>query len=248
MRTIGELTETAKARLATKRIFFGHQSVGGNIMDGVGDLVREQPTLGLKVVGLDESASTSGGFFAHALVGTNEHPTTKTDEFARLLDEGLASRVDIAFHKYCFVDVTERVDAQGVFAHYRDTMGRLRAAYPGVTFVHVTAPLMAVQSGPKALVKKMLGRAPARYQDNFRREQFNELIRREYLGREPVFDLAAVESSAPDGRQETISFQGTNGRALFAPHTSDGGHLNEIGRRRVAEELVVLLAQLAASK
>jgi len=248
VRTIGELTETAKARLATQRIFFGHQSVGGNIMDGVGDLVREQPTLGLRVLGLDGVRSIEGGFFAHAKVGRNEYPATKTDEFAKLLDEGLASRVDIAFHKYCFADILENTDTKAVFQSYQKTMARLRDAYPNVTFVHVTAPLMAVQSGPKALVKKLLGRAPDGYQANFRREQFNELMRREYTGREPLFDLAAIESSAPDGTQATIAFKGTSGRALFPPYTSDGGHLNEIGRRRVAEELVVLLAQLPASK
>lgn len=248
MRTIGELTDAARAGLAARRIFFGHQSVGGNIMAGVADLVREQPALALKIVGLDEAGSPTGGFFAHARIGRNEHPATKTDEFARLLDEGLASRVDIAFHKYCYADILENTDAKAVFQHYQQTMTRLRGAYPRVTFVHVTTPLMAVQSGPKALAKKMLGRAPDHYQADFRREQFNELMRREYAGREPLFDLAAIESTAPDGRQETISFQGTNGRTLFAPYTSDGGHLNEMGRRRVAEELLVLLAQLPASR
>ncbi len=248
MRTIGELSEAARASLETKRIFFGHQSVGGNIMDGVADLVREQPTLGLRVLDLDGVRSTEGGFFAHAKVGRNEYPATKTGEFARLLNEGLASRVDIAFHKYCFADILENTNTKAVFQHYRNTMIRLRAAYPNVTFVHVTVPLMAVQSGPKALVKKMLGRAPDGYQDNFRREQFNELLRREYTGREPVFDLAAIESTAPDGTQETITFKGTSGRTLLPSYTSDGGHLNELGRRRVVEELVVLLAQLPASR
>jgi hypothetical protein len=242
------LTETAKARLATQRIFFGHQSVGGNIMDGVGDLVREQPTLGLRVLGLDGVRSMEGGFFAHAKVGQNEHPATKTDEFAKLLADGLASRVDIAFHKYCYVDFGQSTDVAAVFDHYRNTMARLRESFPTVTFVHVTVPLTAVQSSPIAVIKGLLGRIPAGYEDNFHREQFNERLRREYSGREPVFDLASVESTTVLGRKQTAYFKGVGGPALLAVYTSDDGHLNEVGRRRVAEELVVLLAELPMSR
>jgi hypothetical protein len=248
VRTIGELTDAARASLAAKRIFFGHQSVGGNIMDGVADLVQQHPSLGIKIVRLDEVPDQPGGFFADADIGRNEQPTSKTAAFAGLMDEGLADSLDIAFHKYCFVDVTRGMDVRNLFASYESTMTRLRAAHPRVTFVHVTVPLMTAQSGPKAAVKKLIGRPPAGYQDNFAREEFNDLMRRAYSGREPVFDLAAIESAAPDGRQETISFQGTQGRALFPPYTTDGGHLNDRGRRRVAEELIVFLAQLPASR
>ncbi len=94
--------------------------------------------------------------------------------------------------------------------------------------------------------RRALGKAPGGYADNIRREQFNELMRREYTGREPIFDLAAVESTAPDGARQTFEFQGQRGLALFPPYASDGRHLGEAGRRRVAEELLVLLASLGA--
>ncbi len=246
--TRSDLTETAKARLATKRIFFGHQSVGGNILDGLADLVREEPALDLRVVGLDGIPNTVGGFFAHARVGQNGHPAAKTDEFARLLDEGLASRIDIAFHKYCYVDFAENTNANAVFLHYRNTMARLRMTYPNIRLVHVTVPLVAVQTGAKSVVKRILGRAPTGYQDDFLLEEFNELMRQEYAGREPLFDLAAIESTAPDGTQESIRFNRASVRALYPLYTNDGGHLNEIGRRRLAAELIGLLAEVAASK
>lgn len=243
-RTIAALDEDSKAALVSRRIFFGHQSVGSNIMDGVASLVREDPSLGLRVVEADSIPSLQGGYFAHGAIGQNGQPVGKTDDFARRVENGLHERVDVAFHKYCYVDIDTRSDWEQVFAHYRDSMARLAAAYPEVTFVHVTVPVTHVQTGPKALVKKLIGRAPGGYLDNLRREQFNERMRREYSGREPLFDLAAIEATSPDGRQEVFSFDGMTGRALHVPYGSDGRHLNEHGRRRVAEELLVMLASL----
>ena len=60
-------------------------------------------------------------------------------------------------------------------------------------FVHVTVPLTAAQSGLKSLVKRPMGRAP----DNVRLEEYNQLLRRTYAGREPIFDLARLESISP---------------------------------------------------
>ena len=248
MMTIARLTGTADGKLAEKRVFFGHQSVGGNIMDGIADLERERQSLRLRIVSLDKASIEDGGFFAHAPVGRNGDPASKTDEFARLLDDGLATRVDIAFHKYCYADISEDTDVAPIFRHYLQTMARLRVAHPNVTFVHVTTPLVTVQSGPKALAKMILGRAPGGYQSNRRREQFNDLMRKQYTGREPLFDLAAIESSAPDGTKVSTVFKGSSTRTLFPRYASDAGHLNEFGRRRTAEELVVLLAGLSASK
>lgn len=57
-----------------------------------------------------------------------------------------------------------------------------------------------VQTGWKALVKRLLGRAPYGTVENVRREEYSRLLRQAYAGREPVFDLARVESTAPDGR------------------------------------------------
>jgi hypothetical protein len=244
VRTLAELGDSAKARLAAKRVFFGHQSVGGNIMDGVADIVRQQPSLGLRLVDLDAASREPAGFFAHACIGRNNDPLSKTAEFERLMEQGLAARVGVAFHKYCFVDVTGQVDVAALFAAYKAAMDRLRTSHPKVRFVHVTVPLTWPQSGPKALVKRLFGRAPAGYADNFRREEFNDLMRRQYLGREPLFDLAALEATDIDGRTVSIGFQGRTGRSLFGPYACDGGHLNESGRRHIAENLLVFLAEL----
>jgi hypothetical protein len=234
--------------LAHRRVFFGHQSVGTNIMEGVTDLLRERPALGLRVVPGD-SAADGGAVFAHALVGRNGEPVLKTDAFASLLESGLGARVDVAFHKYCFVDFTPATDAAAVFAHYRATMARLRSEFPGVVFVHVTAPLVTTKvGGIRLALQRLVGRPPHRVQGNFVRERFNELMRREYAGHEPVFDLAGVESTRPDGSREGVEIGGRTAYALVPDYSTDGAHLNPVGRRRVAEALLVFLAELPAQR
>lgn len=243
MASFREVPDSAWVALAGKRIYFGHQSVGGNIMQGVSELAAADPRLKLRV--LEAVPADSAGAFVHGDVGRNGEPALKTDDFARNLESGAEGRLDIAFHKYCYADVVDTTDVESVFRHYRDTMQRLKSEYPAVTFVHVTAPLVRVQSGPRALLKKVMGQPPGRYASNFKRELFNELMRREYGGREPLFDLAAVESTRPDGSREAISHGGKTAYALYPGYTDDGSHLNAAGRRRAAEELLALLARLS---
>ena len=121
----------------------------------------------------------------------------------------------------------------------------MRAANPRTTFVHVTLPLTTAQSGWKALAKRLVGRAPYGTIENVRREQYNALMRRAYAGREPLFDLARIESTAPDGSAVTVAWDGTVAPAMAAAYTDDGGHLNEKGRLVAARALLAVLAHAA---
>jgi hypothetical protein len=246
--SLSEVADTTWQSLGTKRIFFGHKSVGANIMNGVADVLRDEPRIGLRVADGEGAMAGSGGVFAHGSVGKNGDPALKTDDFARLVEGPLRGKVDVAFHKYCYADVTEKTDVAAVFGYYQTTMARLRAEFPGVTFVHVTIPLVRVQSGPRAALKLLLGQNPGRYGANFARERFNDLMRDAYRGKEPLFDLAAIESTRPDGSREAIQSGKRSGYALVPAYTMDNSHLNEVGRRRVAEELLVFLARLPAPK
>ena len=246
--SISEVPDTTWRSLATKRIFFGHQSVGANIMDGVADVIRDEPRIGLRVAEGEAALAGGGGFFAHGPVGRNGDPGLKTDDFARLIEGPLRGKLDVAFHKYCYADISEATDVAAVFDRYQKTMARLRAEFPGVVFVHVTTPLVRVQSGPKATLKLLFGRSPGRYGGNFARERFNGLMRDAYRGREPLFDLATIEATRPDGGREAIRSGSRSGYALVPAYTADNSHLNEVGRRRVAEELLVFLARLPALK
>jgi hypothetical protein len=100
-----------------------------------------------------------------------------------------------------------------------------------------------VQTGPKAFVKKIIGKAPGWYLDNVKRNSYNEKVRKAYSGKEPLFDLALVEATRPDGSLATFEWQGQSFQQLVPEYGSDGRHLNETGRQYVAEQLLVFLAR-----
>ena len=242
----GDVPAAAARKLAQRRVFFGHQSVGSDIVAGLEAIAREQPDLGLRVVEGRSAEVLAAPGFAHALNGQNGQPLTKLHDFAEALEKGgLGSRADIALFKFCYVDFRPGTDVDAIFAAYRATLARLRAAFPLVTFVHVTSPLVVVQRGPRALLKRLLGKRPAGAEENVLRERYNALLRAEYSGREPLFDLAAVESTLPDGRPVRFEDGGATYPALAREYASDGKHLNVVGSRRAAAYLLRTLASAA---
>ena len=206
---------------AEPRIYFGHQSVGANILQGVKEL--------------GVSLSIKDEFLAE-----NGEPLRKLQNFKAAVGEG--SRFDIALVKFCYVDVNADTDARALFERYRATLAELHAKNPRTVFVHATLPLTTVQTGPKTLAKRLLGRAPYGTIENLRREEYNKLLRTTYAGREPIFDLARVESIAPDGSRVTVSWNGVTAPAMSPAYTDDGGHLNARGRALAAQEFVTVLA------
>lgn len=230
--------------LAQKKIYFGHQSVGFNIVDGIKDVMKENPQIKLNIVETANESDFKVGLFAHSKVGENKDPKSKIDEFARLMDEELGNNTDIAFFKFCYIDMIAGTDVGTVFSDYKNTMLRLRNAFPKTTFVHVTVPVRIVQTGVRVWIKKVIGRPIGGYDDNIKRNQFNELLRKEFRGKEPIFDLAKIESISPDGTRSAFSKDGETYYSLVPEYTQDGGHLNEKGRRIVAEQLLILLANL----
>ncbi|HEX9308167.1 MAG TPA: SGNH/GDSL hydrolase family protein [Anaeromyxobacter sp.] len=231
----------AVARLA---IYFGHQSVGGNVLEGVRRLAAREG-VPLHLVEAPSAAGVPRGTWAHGLVGENGSPERKIEAFARALDGG-AGDVDVAFMKLCYVDFHAGTDPVALFARYRAALRELGRRHPHTTFVHVTAPLTTSPGGTKALVKRLLGRESNEVQ-NARRERFNALMREAFAGREPLFDLARLESTRPDGGAETVAWRGEVVPALVEAYSDDGGHLNAAGQDRVARALVAFLAALPAS-
>ena len=230
-------------RLTQRRVFFGHQSVGGNILDGVRGLSPSAKAPAIVEV-KDASTAIAQGTLAHAFVGQNEQPETKIAHFERLLDGGVAKQVDVALMKFCYIDFTSSTDAKALFEKYRTTLAGLKSRHPGVTFVHVTAPLTTVQRGAKAWFNELRGRPVFGVGENVSREAFNALMRQTYGGKEPLFDLAALESSQSDGTRETYEVNGRAYPAMVPAYSDDGGHLNAAGQARVASALVAFLAAL----
>jgi acetyltransferase-like isoleucine patch superfamily enzyme len=218
------LEPTALDRIARARIVFGHQtvgeSVGESLLTGIAELLAPRPLE-----------------WTLAKLGRSGDPVGKMDAF-RALMRGRTRSADIALFKLCHTDFDARTDADALFARYQATMSELRRALPGTRFVHVTAPLTAVASGPKAWLARGLGRAVRGQAENQRRHAYNERMRATFAGREPLFDLAALGAGAP------LSPGGVP--HLSAQLTDDGGHLNGRGRALVAGRLLSLLDELTA--
>jgi lysophospholipase L1-like esterase len=229
-----ELTQVAR-----ERVYFGHQSVGANVLEGLRDLSAAEG-VPLAITEVPRAASLRGPGVGHLFVPENGDPLRKLASFKQALGEG--SHADVALVKFCYVDIDADTDMRALFDAYRKTIDELRAKNPRTTFIHVTLPLTTEQTGPKAWVKRLLGRAPSGTLQNVKRDQYNTLLRRTYAGREPIFDLARVESIGADGAQASVQWKGVEAPALVAAYTDDGGHLNREGRRRAAEELVRVLA------
>lgn len=240
---VRDLPQAALTKLARTRIYFGHQSVGYDIVEGLAALGRERPGLALRIVESRAPDALATPALAHAKNGRNEEPLTKIRDFAETLEgRGLGATTDVALFKFCYVDFPPGTDVESVFAEYRSTLARLRQRFPGVKFVHVTSPLTVVESGPKALVKRLLGRRLVEAESNVVRDRFNALMRAEYAGREPLFDLAAIESTGPDGRPVRFEHGGRSTPALAREWASDGRHLNSAGARWAAAHLLETLA------
>ncbi len=231
--------------LRSQSVYFGHQSVGYNIMDGMKMWLDERPGGGLKILETKTSAEIVEGTLAHSKNGENHHPLKKIADFAATLEGGVGDQVDIAFFKFCYVDITEETDFEDVFDDYKSTMERLHKSYPDTRFVHVTVPLVVVQGGAKARLKKLLGRELWGVGANIARHRFNELLRKEYAGRDPFFDLAAVEATRVDGSPVRFREGGAEYPSLAAEYASDGKHLNELGARWVAGHLLKTLGELS---
>lgn len=229
---------SALRTVANMRIVFAHQSVGGNILDGVQQLA-EQSRVPLEVMEGRSVSGTQHGI-VHYKVGRNEAPDLKLSDFKQTTDGPGAEGVDVALLKLCYVDFQPQTDANALADEYIATLESLQARNPGTRYIAVTSPLTIVQRGPKAWIKQLLGRTPGGYELNAKRQAFNEKLRQHFPD-ERLFDLARFEA-APDGKARTVEFEGRPIEALDARLTYDGTHLNEQGQVIVARELVRFLA------
>jgi hypothetical protein len=246
--SIKNVPDTSWKKLGEKRIYFGHQSVGYNIVEGISDVLKANPQIKLNIIETNNAVDFSVPIFAHSQVGKNEDPKSKCEAFADLMERGMGEGIDIAFLKFCFVDVTGKTDVNRLVAEYGSTINALKKRYPKVTYVHITVPLMTVQTGPKGWIKKLIGRPIGGYEDNIGRGEYNRKLRSEYGRKDPLFDLAALESTFPDGKRCTFSAGGKAYETLVPEYTDDGGHLNQKGRRWVAEQFLVFLANLSTKE
>ncbi len=215
-------------------VYFGHQSVGANLLEGVEALARQNPGRYRLVVRSEPSRFSLSALFKggaeddkqagieHFFVGRNGEPEGKIADFSRRM-ERQGRTADVAMMKLCFVDFQDpKTDPARLFADYRNGMERLEKAHPKVRFVWWTVPLM--NNG------------------NQLRNAYNRLVRAyaEEHGK-PLYDIADIESHDPQGRQVMVSGE----PVMYAGYTQDGGHLTNEGKLRAARAWWWLSARMA---
>jgi hypothetical protein len=226
-----------------KRIYFGHQSVGFDLVAGMKLLSTGLPDAAPVFVSPAQSPLPAGGCFADSRVGRNNFPKEKCDDFKANVDKLEAESLDIALMKFCYADIGPQTDVEDLFAYYVRTLDTLAQRYPHTTFVHVTVPYTLRTSSWKLLLKKLLGREDNSESGNYQRNRFNMLLLDHYKGA-PIVNLAMVESTYPDGSRESFQFNSVTTYSLIEDYTYDGGHLNDTGKRLAARELIRILANV----
>ena len=225
--------------LSSKRIFFGHQSVGDNIIQRLRDSLAADSRLGFRIVNSRNPETVSGPAFIDAYIGENANPQSKNSDFLAIVNRGFDG---IAMFKYCYVDIGEATSVRQMFHDYEATIDAVRRQNPLVRIVHVTVPLTTVIPSPKAWLKSLLGRNTAQ-RDNIKRNLYNTLLREAYP-KEPIFDLATLESTHANGSRSFFKYGGEHIYTLTSEYTDDGGHLNQTGSRLAAKLLIEVLANV----
>jgi hypothetical protein len=239
---LSAITPDDLAIVARTRVFFGHQSVGMNVLGGVAGVYSGHDISPPAIKQDDNQPGQDGGLVRHAYIGENGKPLVKIRDFDARLRSGVGDQVDVAMMKFCYVDVADDTDVEALFAAYRETLARLEQDFPGVTFVHVTVPLVTEQGLLSILKSRLTGTIGNGPGANVTRERLNAQIRQEYAGRH-LFDLAAVESTAPDGGRAAGTYQGKRYFRLYGGYASDSGHLNDTGARVAASAWLKTVAQ-----
>jgi hypothetical protein len=228
------------AGVACAKVFFGHQSVGMNILDGVRAVYAAH---GMAAPAIEDTTRPGGadGFIHHAFIGENGSPMLKIQDFGAKMRSGIGQAVNMAMMKFCYVDVNGSTDVDALFDSYRTNMAALHGEFPDVIFTCVTVPL-TTEPGRRAKMKRLLTGSSRSAADNLARERLNALIRRQYAG-DHLFDLAATESTAPDGSRVAGSYQGQRYYALHDGYAADYGHLNAEGAQAVATAWLKTIAR-----
>jgi hypothetical protein len=215
-------------RIREARLLFSHHSVGGNILDGVRAIAAA-------------AGPASGPALIAVSGGRNGEPFTKVDYFVSVLRRSDIAP-DLAFMKLCYADFNPSTDVSALFEYYRSAMANLRRERPGVRMAHMTVPLTTWPTELKWRVYRTVGKQVWEDEANAKRAAFNELLKMSFVD-DSVFDLAAVESTAPAGERVMFRLRGQSYPALYKGYSDDGGHLNALGRQVVARRFVDFLAK-----
>ncbi len=233
--------------LATKKIFFGHQTVGADILDGIRKIDAECDFINLNIVEVNETAFSSGPVFLHAFIGRCPDALSKFSDFKKIMDGLAGEKIDIAFMKLCHADIKWEYDTDRIFSAYKKTIDELKVHYPQTLFLHITVPLCSKPKGERILreTAKFFTARPSIWDDNQKRLQYNARLIETFSSTDPVFDLAVAESTDSQGFRHYVIKNGGKIFLLAPEYDIDIGGLNETGKRKIAEQFLIFLANAA---
>ena len=218
------------------RIFFGHQSVGENILGGVRAVCSDFPIFSLS----DQSLSRAPWGLYHKSLGVNREPASKLEAFRQIV-ERTGEYFDVAMMKLCYIDVDRDTDPQSLFSRYCLMVNEVENAYPHICLIHITVPIRTLRLGLRSNIRLLAGRRIGACEAALRRDEYNDLLRGEFASSGKLFDLARIESTRRDGKVNEVRYPGGRVSSLLPELTTDGGHLNETGASLVATHLIELL-------
>jgi hypothetical protein len=236
--------------LSQKKIFFAHMSVGNNILDGAQAVLRNHPDIFLAVRRTSEPADMHLPALYHSEeLGHNAEPFLKIDAFRSLVIRIQSAAPDMALLKFCYFDIQSDTDTEALFKAYHQAISELKTQMPNTLFLHCTVPLespqLLMKRRCKEIVKAWLGR-PTRTDNNYKRMRFNEMLRNTWPA-EQIFDISQIESTTHVGFLFCKNKHGQKIPFLCSNYTTDGGHLNDAGSKRVGEQFLIFLANAVTS-
>ncbi len=238
------ITDTALMKVKKMRIFFAHQSVGKNILDGIVSLQDQSNSEQLHIHSTRNANEIDKPGLYHASVGSNYSPESKIKDFKELIESGIGDKIDVAILKFCFIDFNKQTDLTKIFNEYNRVIEELKQKYPQITFVHTTVPLISDNMTLKDWIKKILGRSQKISADNIARNKYNDYLRKFYQDKEPIFDIAKFESTYPDGQTRVFTDNNIQYEAMVPDYTDDGGHLNTFGQKQISINFFEYISEL----
>ncbi len=219
------LSQAVMDAIGEQRWLFTHASVGGNMVAGLDDLRGSDPTrylletVSVSYLSGEERAAdppdpTIAGTVYDCQRGNPGWSSKLTIFDSSVRVSGWSyDAVDMAMDKLCYIDQT--ADAQS----YIDMMVALESAYPSTVFVYTTIPLTTSEDA-----------------NNVLRNDYNDAVRAHCQSTGCLlFDIADMEAHDPTGVEHTFSSGGETYQKLYDGYTSDGGHLDTVGRQRIAK-------------
>ncbi len=218
-KAVSSYPQSTMDAIAQSNWYFAHASVGGNMMHGVALLHADQPTF-YRLVADDAHGGTPPVTTVPGRIYGNYRGnpwwTDKISWFESFVGAGWrAPKVTFVANKFCWID--QEADLQA----YLDSMTSLEAANPGTRFVYMTMPVTVEEDA-----------------NNTKRNVFNDDLRAwAQANNKLLFDVASIESHAPDGTPQTYTDNGRTGQKFYSGYQVgewDVGHLNDPGSKAVA--------------